>query len=73
MSEFKNVDARGRSCPEPVLMTENALKKMKKGEVEVLVDTNTSKENVTRMAKHQGWSVEDQRQPDGSFKLILRK
>jgi TusA-related sulfurtransferase len=73
MTEIKNVDARGLSCPEPVLMTENALKKLKKGEVEVLVDTNTSKENVIRIAKHEGWSVEEQKQSDGSFKLVLRK
>jgi tRNA 2-thiouridine synthesizing protein A len=73
MSEVTNVDARGLSCPEPVLITENALKKLKKGEVEVLVDTNTSKENVTRMAKHAGWSVDDQKQPDGTIKLIIKK
>lgn len=73
MSEVKNLDARGLSCPQPVLMTGNVIKKIKKGEVEVLVDTTTAKENVTRLAKHEGWSIEYQTQPDGSFKLILKK
>ena len=73
MSEVTTVDARGFSCPEPVLMTEKVLKKLQKGEVEVLVDTNTSKENVSRMAKHQGWSISDQKEPDGTIKLSLKK
>ena len=73
MSEFTNVDARGLSCPEPVLMTEKVLKKLQKGEVEVLVDTNTSKENVSRIAKHNGWSVAHEQQPDGTIKLLLKK
>ena len=73
MSEITNVDARGLSCPEPVLMTEKVLKKLQKGEVKVLVDTNTSKENVSRMAKHLEWSISDQKQPDGTIELLLKK
>jgi TusA-related sulfurtransferase len=38
------VDARGLSCPQPVIMTLDQIKKMEKGEIEVLVDTDTSKE-----------------------------
>lgn len=73
MSEVTIIDARGLSCPEPVLMTEKALKKLEKGEVAVLVDTNTSKENVSRMAKHKGWIVAHEQQPDGTVKLRLKK
>jgi tRNA 2-thiouridine synthesizing protein A len=73
MNEVKNVDARGLSCPEPVLVTEKALKTMNKGQVTVLVDNNTAKENVIRLAKHKGWKVEDKKQPDGSFMLVLEK
>jgi tRNA 2-thiouridine synthesizing protein A len=51
------VDARGLSCPQPVLMTMQEIKKTGKGEIEVLVDTDTSKENVTRAATSQGWQV----------------
>ena len=51
------VDARGLSCPEPVILTRQA---MATGEAEyqVIVDNNTSKENLTRYAHHQGYHVE---------------
>ena len=49
------VDARGCACPQPVLMTKNAL--AKDTSVEVLVDNNTAKQNVERYAKNHGASV----------------
>jgi TusA-related sulfurtransferase len=51
------VDARGLSCPQPVLMTLDEIKKINKGEIEILVDTDTSKENVSRAAENQHWQV----------------
>ena len=51
------VDARGLSCPTPVIMTQKA---MKSGEdyYEVMVDSKTPCENVTRFAESQGYKVE---------------
>ena len=40
------VDARGLSCPEPVLLTANALKTHGSGPIQVLVSENHTKENV---------------------------
>ena len=54
---MKTIDARGLSCPEPVIMTKNALASGEK-EYEVLVDNVTAKENVTRFAAHQGYLCE---------------
>jgi len=51
------IDARGLSCPQPVLLTLSEIKKMNKGEIVILVDTDTSKENVSRAASAQGWQV----------------
>jgi tRNA 2-thiouridine synthesizing protein A len=50
------VDARGLSCPQPVILAKNAINK---GDFpfEVLVDTTTSCENVTRMAEKNGCRV----------------
>jgi TusA-related sulfurtransferase len=45
------VDAGGLSCPQPVLMTLNKIKEIQKGEIIVKVDTDTSKENVSRAAQ----------------------
>lgn len=54
MSEI--IDARGLSCPEPVIMIRKAMAS-KQDKYEMVVDNNTSKENVTRYATHQGYRV----------------
>ncbi len=64
------IDARGLSCPQPVLMTLDEIKKGSDSEIVVLVDTDTSKENVSRAAQSQGCSVSDV-QPDGDGYRIL--
>ena len=50
------IDARGLSCPMPVLMVQKA---MKSGEdyYEVMVDGNTPCENVRRFAESEGYNV----------------
>ena len=53
---MKTVDARGLSCPEPVIMTKKPLAS-KDSSYEILVDNITPKENVTRFASHQGYQV----------------
>jgi len=53
------VDARGLSCPQPVIMTLDEIKKGQDKEIIVLVDTDTSKENVTRAAVSQGFQLKD--------------
>ncbi len=67
------VDAHGLSCPQPVLMTLNEIKKMNKGEIVVLVDTDTSKENVSRTATTQGWEVKSV-EPEGvGYRITVSK
>ena len=65
------VDARGLSCPQPVLMTLDEIKKGRENKIEVLVDTDTSKENVSRAAESQGWRVKDLREEDGGYRIVL--
>ena len=68
---MKTIDARGLSCPEPVIMTRKALSSVEQS-YEVLVDNPASRENVTRYAEHQGYSVSVTEQ-DGEYTLSLRK
>lgn len=42
MSE--KVDARGLSCPQPVLMALSKMKELGTGEIEILVDNDVSRE-----------------------------
>ena len=67
------VDAGGLSCPQPVLMTLNKIKEIKKGEIIVKVDTDTSKENVSRAAQSQGWEIADVQEKEGGYQLTLKK
>jgi len=66
------VDARGYSCPQPVLMTLNRILKGPAGEIDVLVDTETSMENVTRVAGSRGWTVTDVREEGGGYRLTAK-
>ena len=50
------LDARGLSCPEPVVMIRKAMMS-KAAEYVMVVDNPTAKENVTRYAEHQGYNV----------------
>ena len=47
------VDARGLSCPEPIMLTADALKQAD-GPVKVLVDEPHQKMNVEKFARSQG-------------------
>jgi TusA-related sulfurtransferase len=67
------VDARGLSCPQPVLLTLEALKKVEKGQLTILVDTDTSKENVLRAAASQGWQETGVQEQAGEFQITLNK
>jgi len=68
----ERIDARGLSCPQPVILTSKKIKELGKGTLEVLVDTDTSKENVSRLAENSGWSVEVKKEKE-DYLLILKK
>ena len=65
------VDARGLSCPQPVILARSAIQA---GEfpIEVLVDTVTSRENVRRAAERLGCEVQAKDLGE-EFKLTLTK
>jgi TusA-related sulfurtransferase len=67
------VDARGLSCPQPVLLTLEAIKKIEKGQLTVLLDTDTSKENVLRAAASQGWQEAGVQEQAGAYQITLNK
>lgn len=67
------VDARGLSCPQPVILTLDAIKKGKDPQIIILVDTDTSKENVTRTAASQGCTIREV-SPDGDgYRIVIQK
>ena len=69
----EQIDARGLSCPQPVLLTMEKLRDLQQGELVVLVGTDTSRENVSRAATSLGWQVKEV-QPEGKeYRITLQK
>ncbi len=64
------VDVRGFSCPIPVVKTQKAINQAPGGQITVLVDTDTAKENVSRLARSKGYSVRLETTSDG-YRLVL--
>jgi len=62
------VDARGLSCPQPVILTMDALRKSQGNPVLVLVDSEVARDNVTRLATRKGFKVETR--PEGGHYVI---
>lgn len=69
---MKTVDARGHSCPIPVVMVRKAVAGEKPSELEVLVDNQCSVENVTRYGRSQDYEVETSALGE-DFRLVLKK
>jgi tRNA 2-thiouridine synthesizing protein A len=69
----KTIDARGLSCPRPVLMTLDEIKAGRTHEIIVMVDSDASKENVSRAAVGHGWTVADIGENGGVFNITIKK
>lgn len=51
------IDARGFSCPQPMLMARKAMQEAAEDKIEVLVDCAASVENIGRATKQLGWEL----------------
>ena len=67
------IDARGLSCPLPVIRTQSEINKKHPDELEVLVDNHTAVGNVTRFANNSGYDVTVKELEDEEFSLLLKK
>jgi TusA-related sulfurtransferase len=61
----KIIDARNLSCPQPVVLTKNALKEV--SEVVTIVDNEAARDNVSRLGKNQGCDVTVEQKDDGIY------
>ncbi len=67
------IDARGLSCPQPVLLTLEAISAGAEEQLVVLVDTDTSRENVTRAASSRGYESSEVKAEDDGYRLTFTK
>ncbi|NLY77803.1 MAG: SirA family protein [Tissierellia bacterium] len=68
---MEKIDARGMSCPQPVLMAKKAIERSSDG-IDILVDNNTAKNNVSRLLKNLGYKLE-YKEEDESILISARK
>jgi len=68
------VDARGLSCPQPVMMTLQGISTSGESRLLIPVDTETSKENVSRAASSRGWKVAQVEEEEGGiYRITITK
>lgn len=73
MSEKRKVvDARGLACPGPVIETKKVLDEGRFDSIEVIVDNDAAKENVSRFASYSSCSIESIHESDGCFHIVLK-
>ena len=66
------VDVRGLSCPMPVIRTKKALESIESGNVVVILNDATARDNVKRLATSKGCAVSEEKKGD-DFYLTLTK
>lgn len=66
------LDARGLSCPLPVVMVQKEVKENSPQELTVLADNKVAVENVSRFAINNGYAVEVS-EDNGEYSIKLAK
>ncbi len=65
------IDARGKACPGPVMMADDALSKMQEGIVEIIVDNEEASLNLRGYAAQNGMAAEQSREGrDWKVKIV---
>lgn len=68
---MEKIDVRGMSCPQPVLMAKNTIEKHPEG-IDILVDNNTAKNNITRFLKNLGYNLEYKDEKEDTIIVVRR-
>ena len=73
MSIEKELDMRGKACPEPVIETRKVLGEMEAGVLSVIVDNDAAAENVRRTATSLGLIAEVQVESENLYRILIQK
>jgi len=71
MTDYKIVDARGLSCPQPVVLTKQALEA--NAGVKTIVDNQTALENVKRLAGKFGCDINVESKESGIYEIQMTR
>ena len=68
----KEIDARGLTCPYPVIETKKVLQELRKGTVVTIVDNAAARDNVKRLAESMDCTVLVERRKDDYYLTITK-
>jgi len=71
MSDIKIINAAGLGCPQPVILTRQAMENHDK--VKVIVDNDTALENIRRLGAKLGCDVVSEAKAGGIFEITLMR
>jgi TusA-related sulfurtransferase len=66
---MKRIDARGLSCPQPVVLTQKVIQEGH-DVLEVIIDNEVSKENILRLVNKSGMKSEIRKEGDDMVIII---
>lgn len=69
----KEIDATGKACPKPVIMTKKAIESMDIGIISTIVDNEVAKENVSKLANSMNLKYEVEKTKDSNFIINITK
>lgn len=69
----KTLDARGLSCPQPVLITLDEIRDARETDLLIIVDNEASRENVSRAVRNQGWTVAGIEEDGSDYRIRAKK
>lgn len=67
----KIVDARGLTCPQPVIKAKEALKGMAEGTLKVLVDNEIAVQNVMKLGSYEKLAPVSEKKGEGEFEILF--
>ena len=67
------IDARGQACPTPVLRTKKLIDAQAPERLTVLVDEQVAVENVSRLARHAGYTLTTHQESSHTRLELTRK
>ena len=73
MAEYVEVDVRGLSCPEPVLLAMDAMQDHPGKLIRVLGDEAHTRKNIEKMLEYENKSGQTTVRPDGCFEIVFRR
>ena len=72
MAEYVEVDVRGLSCPEPVLLAMDAMQDHPGELIRVLGDEAHTRKNIEKMLEYENKSGQTTVRPDGCFEIVFQ-